>query len=167
MEIDDPRRMYTVEPVDDPVPRERPAESPESPLEDAAEPAQSDERVMLAPDYVEPVRAWRTWLLVQGNGGLTLRSVLFPVFWHPAVPAVAECLGAPSMLDRLRLASVASVPGAPFRARAADVAPHASRRPRGLPRPRRPLADGGAVEVSAALAPFDPGSVRPAEHRSK
>ncbi len=34
MEIGDPRRTYTIEPVEDPVPRERPAESPETPLED-------------------------------------------------------------------------------------------------------------------------------------
>ena len=30
MEIGDPRRTYTIEPVEDPVPRERPAESPEA-----------------------------------------------------------------------------------------------------------------------------------------
>jgi hypothetical protein len=32
MEVGDPRR-YTVEPLEDPVPRERPAEAPDSPLE--------------------------------------------------------------------------------------------------------------------------------------
>ena len=55
----------------------------------------------VAPDYVEPVPAWRTWLVAQENGRMTLRSVMFPVVWHPVQPALAECLRAPSLLDRL------------------------------------------------------------------
>ena len=39
MDIGDPRRTYTVEPREDPVPREIPPDPPpESPLEDPAEP---------------------------------------------------------------------------------------------------------------------------------
>ena len=56
----------------------------------------------IAPDYVEPVRAWRTWLVVSANGSLALRSVLFPMVWHPAQPTLAECLRAPALLARLR-----------------------------------------------------------------
>jgi hypothetical protein len=38
MEIGDPRRTYTIEPAEDPVPREDPAPAPEEPAETPAEP---------------------------------------------------------------------------------------------------------------------------------
>lgn len=38
MEIGDPRRTYTVEPLEDPVPREEPAQPVEEPAEAPAEP---------------------------------------------------------------------------------------------------------------------------------
>lgn len=56
----------------------------------------------VAPDYAEPVLAWRTWLVVRDAGTLRLRSVLFPKLWLPARPAVAECLRDPSIFQRVR-----------------------------------------------------------------
>jgi hypothetical protein len=45
MDIGEPQRIYTVEPLEDPVPRQIPAEPPEDPVE--------------APDEREPVPASR------------------------------------------------------------------------------------------------------------
>ena len=55
-----------------------------------------------APDYVEPVLAWRTWLAVREGRRVTLRSVVFPTRWSPARPAVAACLRTPSFFERVR-----------------------------------------------------------------
>lgn len=38
MEIGEPRRTYTIEPAEDPVPREEPTPAPEEPAEAPAEP---------------------------------------------------------------------------------------------------------------------------------
>ena len=44
-----------------------------------------------APDYVEPVRGWRTWLIVQGHDGARLASVSFPALWPSRRRLAAEC----------------------------------------------------------------------------
>ncbi|HEX3455880.1 MAG TPA: hypothetical protein VHS03_14745 [Gaiellaceae bacterium] len=44
-----------------------------------------------APDYVEPVRGWRTWLVVQGGDGARLASVSFPALWPRREHLTAEC----------------------------------------------------------------------------
>ena len=56
----------------------------------------------VAPDYAEPVLAWRVWLVVRDAGRLALRSVVFPKLWLPAQPAVAQCLRDPSIFQRVR-----------------------------------------------------------------
>lgn len=38
MDIGEPKRTYTVEPLEDPVPRETPSEPPAEPREDPSEP---------------------------------------------------------------------------------------------------------------------------------
>lgn len=44
---------------------------------------------MIAPDYVEPIEAWRVWLV---DGDFRLRSVMFDTVWSPQAPLVATCL---------------------------------------------------------------------------
>ncbi len=44
-----------------------------------------------APDYIEPVLGWRTWLVVQGHGGARLASVSFPALWPRRRRLSAEC----------------------------------------------------------------------------
>jgi hypothetical protein len=44
-----------------------------------------------APDYVDPVRGWRTWLVVQGHDGARLASVSFPALWPRRRRLSAEC----------------------------------------------------------------------------
>lgn len=45
-----------------------------------------------APDYAQPVLAWRSWLVVERSGELRLRSVVFPSIWQPGRELAAECL---------------------------------------------------------------------------
>jgi hypothetical protein len=44
-----------------------------------------------APDYVEPVVGWRTWLVVKERDALVLRSVVFETVWRPRRELVARC----------------------------------------------------------------------------
>jgi len=44
-----------------------------------------------APDYIEPVKGWRTWLVVQGHDGARLASVSFPALWPRRRRLSAEC----------------------------------------------------------------------------
>ena len=44
-----------------------------------------------APDYLEPVRGWRTWLVVHGYDGVRLASVSFPALWPLRRRLSAEC----------------------------------------------------------------------------
>jgi len=44
-----------------------------------------------APDYIDPVRGWRTWLVVQGHDGARLASVSFPALWPRRRRLSAEC----------------------------------------------------------------------------
>jgi hypothetical protein len=55
-----------------------------------------------APDYAEPVEAWRVWRVVAGDGGYRLGSVVKPTLWPPAEPLVAQCLRNPRLLPWLR-----------------------------------------------------------------
>jgi hypothetical protein len=39
--------------------------------------------VSAAPDYVEPIVGWRTWLVVCEGEGFRLRSVVYDALWLP------------------------------------------------------------------------------------
>lgn len=47
--------------------------------------------VEAAPDYAEPVRAWRAWCVYDQPDGPMLRSIFFPDFWEPRRPLFASC----------------------------------------------------------------------------
>lgn len=57
---------------------------------------------VVAPDFVEPVEAWRVWSVVRGRDGYRLASVFAPVTWPVGAPLDAECLRRPSLFGRLR-----------------------------------------------------------------
>jgi hypothetical protein len=44
-----------------------------------------------APDFAEPIRAWRVWYIVLRERTLRLRSLYFPLLWEPGCNAEAEC----------------------------------------------------------------------------
>lgn len=44
----------------------------------------------LAPDYAEPIVAWRLWSVV-GDGHVLLRSLFHPMLWPPRRPLAAAC----------------------------------------------------------------------------
>lgn len=44
-----------------------------------------------APDYLEPVVGWRSWVVVEHEGALRLRSVVFKAVWTPRVELRATC----------------------------------------------------------------------------
>jgi hypothetical protein len=44
-----------------------------------------------APDYVEPVEAWRVWVVAQTTQGARLRSVFHDAVWRPDEPLSARC----------------------------------------------------------------------------
>lgn len=46
----------------------------------------------LAPDYIEPVLGWRSWLVVREGEDFRLRSVLYETLWLPRKELVARCL---------------------------------------------------------------------------
>lgn len=46
---------------------------------------------MTAPDYVEPIVAWRVWHVVERDGALRLRSPLYQTMWPPRRELVAGC----------------------------------------------------------------------------
>jgi hypothetical protein len=48
--------------------------------------------VSAAPDYIEPITGWRTWLVVQEGEGFRLRSVVYDALWLPRHELVASCL---------------------------------------------------------------------------
>ncbi len=45
-----------------------------------------------APDYIEPIVGWRTWLVVCERDGFRLRSVVYDALWVPHKELVAGCL---------------------------------------------------------------------------
>jgi hypothetical protein len=47
--------------------------------------------VSAAPDYLDPLVAWRAWLVVDEGEGARLRSVVFPASWLPHRELAAEC----------------------------------------------------------------------------
>lgn len=47
--------------------------------------------MVTAPDYIEPVEAWRIWLVVRARRGIALRSVFFRQLWSPGEAAIASC----------------------------------------------------------------------------
>jgi hypothetical protein len=55
-----------------------------------------------APDFAEPIQAWRVWRVVRRDGLLLLGSVIQRVAWPPRSPLRATCLRRPSLLTRLR-----------------------------------------------------------------
>jgi hypothetical protein len=44
-----------------------------------------------APDFAEPIRAWRAWYIVLHERTLRLRSLFFPLLWEPGRRVEAEC----------------------------------------------------------------------------
>jgi hypothetical protein len=48
--------------------------------------------VSAAPDYIEPIVGWRTWLVVQEGEGFRLRSVVYDALWPPRNELGARCL---------------------------------------------------------------------------
>jgi hypothetical protein len=48
--------------------------------------------VSAAPDYIEPIVGWRTWLVLQEGEGFRLRSVVYDALWSPRTELVARCL---------------------------------------------------------------------------
>lgn len=45
-----------------------------------------------APDYIEPVVGWRTWLVVPEDEVFRLRSIVYDTLWSPRNELVARCL---------------------------------------------------------------------------
>ena len=45
-----------------------------------------------APDYIEPIVGWRTWLIVPEGERFRLRSVIYEALWLPRSELVARCL---------------------------------------------------------------------------
>jgi hypothetical protein len=50
-----------------------------------------DDAMSRAPDFVDPVCGWRTWLVVQGHDGARLASVSFPALWPRRERLRASC----------------------------------------------------------------------------
>jgi hypothetical protein len=48
--------------------------------------------VNAAPDYIEPIVGWRTWLVVSEGEGFRLRSVVYDTAWFPHNELIARCL---------------------------------------------------------------------------
>ena len=73
------RRTYRVEPMRDPVPGRTSSSGGTADTADAA------------PDLVEPIVGWRTWLVVPAPEGFHLRSVVFATDWAPCQEFAARC----------------------------------------------------------------------------
>jgi len=48
--------------------------------------------VSAAPDYIEPIVGWRSWLVVREGEDFRLRSVLYDALWLPRKELIARCL---------------------------------------------------------------------------
>jgi hypothetical protein len=48
--------------------------------------------VSRAPDFIEPLEAWRVWRVVRRDGEHSLGSVVQPTVWPPGQALTAECL---------------------------------------------------------------------------
>jgi hypothetical protein len=65
--------------------------------------------VSAAPDYVQPISGWRTWLVAEVDGKPRLASVFYYALWPVRRELVSECLARRSPLRLLnRRAEVAS-----------------------------------------------------------
>lgn len=63
-----------------------------------------------APDFVEPLEAWRVWRVVETPAGLALASVVKGVVWPVREPLAAECMRCGSLLGWLRRREPHAVP---------------------------------------------------------
>jgi hypothetical protein len=55
-----------------------------------------------APDFAEPIEAWRVWRVVSVDGGHQLGSVIKQALWPPGEPLVARCLRSRTLPGWLR-----------------------------------------------------------------
>src|ERR671937_1015471 len=55
-----------------------------------------------APDFVEPLEAWRVWKVVRRDGVYSLGSVIQRTVWPASEALVAECLAGGRLSFRLR-----------------------------------------------------------------
>jgi hypothetical protein len=104
-----PKRIHRVEPLKDPGPGEAAAREAAGP---AARPGEGGTGIEpqpseVAPDFVEPLEAWRVWRVLQTDAVLTLASVVKGVAWSPGEALVAECLG-PRLIPLPRLGRAAN-----------------------------------------------------------
>lgn len=53
-----------------------------------------------APDYVEPILGWRSWLVVADGQQMRLSSVIYPTLWPARRELVASCRHRPRLLLR-------------------------------------------------------------------
>ncbi|MBV8258982.1 MAG: hypothetical protein JO073_14315 [Actinobacteria bacterium] len=66
---------------------------------------------LAAPDYAEPLEAWRTWRVVSGPDGPRLSSLFFEEVWKPNAAVEARC-NRRSWLDRFgRFRQAHAAPG--------------------------------------------------------
>jgi hypothetical protein len=55
-----------------------------------------------APDFVEPLVAWRVWRVVSTSDGYRLGSVVKTALWAPGEPLLADCLREPTLAGFFR-----------------------------------------------------------------
>jgi hypothetical protein len=65
-------------------PLSRPNRRPAPPPPKSRSSREGGDAVSAAPDYIEPVVGWRTWLVVQEGEGFRLRSVVYDALWPAA-----------------------------------------------------------------------------------
>jgi hypothetical protein len=63
-----------------------------------------------APDFAEPLEAWRVWRVLRTDGRLTLASVVHSTPWPVGRELTAECLRSPRLWSRLRHTTSHSAP---------------------------------------------------------
>jgi hypothetical protein len=63
-----------------------------------------------APDFIEPIDAWRVWRVIERDGELALASVVKRTIWPVGEPVVAECLRARPFGSLLRRSHAAPDP---------------------------------------------------------
>jgi hypothetical protein len=63
-----------------------------------------------APDFAEPIEAWRAWRVVRRDERFVLGSIIQRVTWPPGRALKATCLRRPTLLSRLRRKDVHESP---------------------------------------------------------
>ena len=63
-----------------------------------------------APDFAEPLEAWRVWRVLRTDGRLSLVSVVHSTPWPVGRELTAECLRSPRLWSRLRHGASHSAP---------------------------------------------------------